>query len=106
MKAGTAQKLVLNALSTATMIRLGKVYANLMVDVQPTNAKLRRRAIRILQEGANVDAQSARDALEATGYEVKPALVMLLADVDATEARRRLAAAEGSVRRAVMVNQG
>jgi N-acetylmuramic acid 6-phosphate etherase len=100
MKAGTAQKMVLNMLSTATMIRLGKVYGNLMVDVQPTNAKLRRRAVRILQEAAGADPQAAQAALEATGYQVKPALVMLLAAVDADEARRRLSAADGFVRHA------
>jgi N-acetylmuramic acid 6-phosphate etherase len=104
MKAGTAQKMVLNMLSTATMIRLGKVYGNLMVDVQPTNAKLRARAVRILQEAAGADAVAARTALEATGYRVKPALVMLLTRVDATEAERRLAAAGGSVRRAVVLD--
>ncbi len=91
-------------LSTATMIRLGKVYGNLMVDVQPTNAKLRHRAVRILQEAADVDIETARRALDTTGYEVKPALVMLLADVEADEARRRLAAADGFVRRAVQTN--
>jgi N-acetylmuramic acid 6-phosphate etherase len=101
MKAGTAQKMVLNMLSTATMIRLGKVYGNLMVDVRPTNAKLRRRAIHILQEAADADAETARRTLEATGYEVKPALVMLLADVDANQARHRLAIAGGFVRRAI-----
>jgi N-acetylmuramic acid 6-phosphate etherase len=101
MKAGTAQKMVLNMLSTAAMIRLGKVYGNLMVDVQPTNAKLQRRAVRILQEATGADAEAARQALEATGYEVKPALVMLLTQVDETEARRRLAAAQGLVRQAV-----
>jgi N-acetylmuramic acid 6-phosphate etherase len=101
MKAGTAQKMVLNMLSTATMIRLGKVYGNLMVDVQPTNAKLRRRAVRILQQAAGVDEASARRALEATGYEVKPALVMLLAGGDAGEARRRLADTDGFVRLAI-----
>jgi N-acetylmuramic acid 6-phosphate etherase len=101
MKAGTAQKMVLNMLSTATMIRLGKVYGNLMVDVRPTNAKLRRRAVRILQQAAGVDAEAAQAALEETGYEVKPALVMLLAGVDADEARRRLDGADGFVRHAV-----
>jgi N-acetylmuramic acid 6-phosphate etherase len=100
MKAGTAQKMILNMLSTATMIRLGKVYGNLMVDVQPTNAKLRRRALRIVQGAAAVDADAARAALEATGYQVKPALVMLLAGVDAKDARQRLARAGGFVRRA------
>ncbi len=101
MKAGTAQKMVLNMLSTATMIRLGKVYGNLMVDVRPTNDKLRRRAARILQQAASVDAETARAALEETGYEVKPALVMLLSGVDAGEARRRLDKAGGFVRRAI-----
>jgi N-acetylmuramic acid 6-phosphate etherase len=101
MKAGTAQKMVLNMLSTAAMVRLGKVYGNLMVDVQPTNAKLQHRAVRILQEATGADAEAARQALETTGYEVKPALVMLLAQVDEAEARRRLAAAQGFVRQAV-----
>lgn len=106
MKAGTAQKMVLNMLSTATMIRLGKVYGNLMVDVQPTNAKLRRRAVHILQEAAGADAESARRALDATGYEVKPALVMLLAGIDADQARHRLALADGFVRYAIQVDPG
>jgi N-acetylmuramic acid 6-phosphate etherase len=106
MKAGTAQKMILNMLSTATMIRLGKVYGNLMVDVQTSNDKLRRRAVRILQEAAHVDAETARRALDATGYEVKPALVMLLASVDADQARHRLAIAEGFVRRATDVEPG
>ena len=101
MKAGTAQKMVLNMLSTATMIRLGKVYGNLMVDVQPTNAKLRHRAVRILQEAAGADADTAQRALEATGYAVKPALVMLLVNVNVDQAQRRLAAAGGFVRHAV-----
>ena len=101
MKAGTAQKMVLNMLSTAAMIRLGKVYTNLMVDVQPTNAKLRHRAIHILQEAAGVDPETASLALNESGWEVKTALVMLLAGVDAAVARRRLAAAAGFVRRAV-----
>ena len=101
MKAGTAQKMVLNMLSTATMIRLGKVYGNLMVDVQPSNTKLRQRAVRILQEATGVDPAQVGRALEATGYEVKPALVMLLAGVEAGEARRRLERAKGFVRRAV-----
>jgi N-acetylmuramic acid 6-phosphate etherase len=101
MKAGTAQKMVLNMLSTAAMIQMGKVYGNLMVDVQPTNAKLRRRAARILQEASGADADAARAALDSAGYQVKPALVMLLAGVDAEEAERRLASSDGFVRRAV-----
>jgi N-acetylmuramic acid 6-phosphate etherase len=106
MKAGSAQKMILNMLSTATMIRMGKVYGNLMVDVRPTNAKLCRRAVRILQEAASVDAETARRTLNATGYEVKPALVMLLAGVDADQARHRLALAGGFVRRAIQDNPG
>jgi N-acetylmuramic acid 6-phosphate etherase len=101
MKAGTAQKLVLNLLSTASMIRLGKVYGNLMVDVQPTNAKLRKRAVRILQQATDADEPTAQAALEDTGYQVKPALVMLLAGIDANEALRRLASSGGFVRQAV-----
>jgi N-acetylmuramic acid 6-phosphate (MurNAc-6-P) etherase len=72
-----------------------------MVDVQPTNAKLRRRAMRILQEAASVDQDAAQAALNAAGYQVKTALVMLLAGVDVDEARRRLVGAQGFVRRAV-----
>jgi N-acetylmuramic acid 6-phosphate etherase len=72
-----------------------------MVDVQPSNAKLRRRAVRILQDATGAVAERARAALEATGYKVKPALVMLLSGVDAGEARRRLAAADGFVRQAI-----
>jgi N-acetylmuramic acid 6-phosphate etherase len=101
MKAGTAQKMILNMVSTATMIRLGKVYGNLMVDVQPTNAKLRRRAVRILQKAAGVDQETARRALHATDHEVKTALVMLLAGIDADQARQRLAVAGGFVCRAI-----
>lgn len=101
MKAGTAQKMVLNMLSTATMIRLGKVYCNLMVDVRPTNEKLRRRATHIVQEATGVDEDVARQTLESTGYEVKPAVVMLLTGCHLDEAQQRLNAAAGFVRRAI-----
>jgi N-acetylmuramic acid 6-phosphate etherase len=101
LKAGTAQKMVLNMLSTATMVRLGKVYGNLMVDVQPTNAKLRRRAARILQQAAAVEPEEAQRALERTGYEVKTALVMLLTGIGPEQARERLAAAKGFARGAI-----
>jgi len=100
MKAGTAQKMVLNMLSTASMVQLGKVYGNLMVDVRPTNAKLRRRAARILQEAAAVDPETARQALQATGYRVKPALVMLLTGASVESAQALLDQNNGSVRRA------
>jgi len=101
MKAGTAQKMVLNMLSTATMIKLGKVYSNLMVDVQPTNQKLRERAIRILGEAAGVSAEEARRLLELSSWQVKPALVMALTGLNVSEARRLLEDASGHVRRAL-----
>ena len=101
LKAGTVQKVVLNMLSTAVMARLGHVYGNLMVGVQPTNAKLRERAIRLLQEATGADAATARAWLEAAGWHVKTALVMGLAGVSADEARARLEAAGGHARRAI-----
>jgi N-acetylmuramic acid 6-phosphate etherase len=98
MKAGTAQKLVLNAFSTALMIRLGKVYSNLMVDVQTTNEKLRRRAVRLVAQAADVDDEVAIGALDAARGEVKTAIALLRLDVDAATARERLAAANGRLR--------
>lgn len=106
MKAGTAQKMVLNMLSTAAMIRLGKVYGNRMVDLRATNQKLRRRAVGIVQDIAGVDEPAAREALEASGYEVKPALVMLMAGVGLEQARRRLEQAGGQVRLALASQSG
>ena len=104
MKAGTAQKMVLNMLSTASMIRLGKVYGNLMVDVAATNAKLRRRAEHILEEVAGVTQEEAEAALEKTGYRAKPALVMLLAGVGAAKAEDLLTEAGGRVRAALALH--
>ena len=89
LKAGTAQKLVLNAFSTAVMIRLGRTWSNLMVDVVATNAKLRGRVLRILREASGADEAQARDALEQAGGELKPALLSMLAGVSAAAARRR-----------------
>ena len=100
MKAGTAQKLVLNTLSTTVMIQLGKTYGNLMVDVQPTNEKLRHRAVTIVARVTGLAVDEVRRLLEVTGYEVKTAIVMALAGVTADEARRRLAASGGHIRRA------
>jgi N-acetylmuramic acid 6-phosphate etherase len=97
MKAGTAQKLVLNAFSSTLMIRLGKVYSNLMVDVQATNDKLRDRAVRLVREATGVGATDARAALTQAG-EVKTAIVMLRLGVSAHEARQRLTAADGRLR--------
>jgi N-acetylmuramic acid 6-phosphate etherase len=100
MKAGTAQKLVLNTLSTSVMILLGKTYGNLMVDMQPLNAKLRRRAIQIVAAATGLSADEARVALEAAG-DAKTAIVMTLAGVDREEAHRRLEASAGHVREAI-----
>jgi N-acetylmuramic acid 6-phosphate etherase len=101
MKAGTAQKLALNMLSTGVMIRLGKTFGNLMVDVQPTNNKLRRRARRIVQEACGVELEAAERALAGAGGDVKVAIVATLAGIAPDEARRRLATAQGVVGRAL-----
>ena len=92
LKAGTAQKLVLNMISTATMVRLGKVYRNLMIDVQPTNAKLRDRAVRIVRDAASVSLDEAAQALAAAGS-VRIAIVMLRLGLDRAAAEARLSAA-------------
>ncbi len=101
MKAGTAQKLVLNMLTTATMVKLGKTYGNLMVDVQSTNAKLRERAVGIVRDAADVSDAAARSALDAAGGEVKTAIVASKLQIPASDARQRLAAAGGVVRAAL-----
>jgi N-acetylmuramic acid 6-phosphate etherase len=101
MKSGTAQKLVLNMLTTASMIRLGKTYGNLMVDVQPTNAKLRERSIRIVSEATGADEARARQALATSGDEVKTAIVSLLLGIPPEDARKRLGTTGGIVRAAV-----
>jgi N-acetylmuramic acid 6-phosphate etherase len=97
MKAGTATKLVLNMLSTAAMIRLGYVYGNLMVNVQPTNAKLKDRARRIVAAAAGVGQEEAARWLEAGGDSVRTAIVMARLGVDREEAERRLNASGGRI---------
>jgi N-acetylmuramic acid 6-phosphate etherase len=100
LKAGTAQKIVLNALSTLVMVRLGKTFGNLMVDVAPGNEKLRDRGRRIVEAATGASSADASAALAAADGSVKQAVVMLLADVSAEDAGRRLA--EGrSVREAL-----
>ena len=101
MKAGTAQKLVLNSISTTVMVLLGKTYGNLMVEVQPLNAKLRRRTLQIVTAVTGLGEEQARAALAAADNDLKTALVMTLAGVGADEARKRLGAAEGHVRAAL-----
>ncbi len=98
LKAATAQKLVLSALSTATMIRLGKVYDNLMVDVVATNAKLRARALRLVVQLADVEDADARTLLERASGSVKVAVVMSSRGLDAPAARAALAASGGFLR--------
>jgi N-acetylmuramic acid 6-phosphate etherase len=98
MKAGTAQKLVLNAYSSALMIRLGKVYGNLMIDVQATNAKLRRRAQRLVERASGAGPSDAVAALEAADGQVKVAVVTLRLGISAQEAAARLATADGHLR--------
>ena len=101
LKAGTSQKLVLNMLSTAAFTRLGKVYENVMVDLQGTNEKLKRRSRRIIRETAGVTEDEATELLSAAGGSVKVAVVMGMAKVSLEEARELLAAAKGNVRRAL-----
>jgi N-acetylmuramic acid 6-phosphate etherase len=101
MKAGTATKLVLNAITTGAMIRLGKVYGNLMVDVMATSDKLRDRGERIVMECAGTDRVRARAAIEAAGGSVKVAIVMARLGLSRQEAIRTLESAGGSIRRAI-----
>jgi N-acetylmuramic acid 6-phosphate etherase len=101
MKAGTAQKMVLNMLSTAAMVRGGRVYDNLMIDVAMTNEKLRRRAVRILEQASGKTALAAEHALRQSGHDLRTALVMLKTGATRDEARKRLAAARGDLRKAL-----
>jgi N-acetylmuramic acid 6-phosphate etherase len=101
MKSGTAQKLVLNMLTTTTMVRLGKVYENMMVDLQLTNRKLVERSKRIVMIATGADYQTAAAVLEQAGGHVKTALVMIRTGASAGEARARIARADGFVRRAI-----
>ncbi len=101
LKAGTAQKLVLNMLSTAAMVWLGKAYSNLMVEVRPSNRKLQARAERILMQAAGVPAAEAQDWLHRAEGNLKVAIVMASSRVDRREAVRLIAAAGGQVRGAI-----
>ena len=101
MKAGTAQKMVLNMLSSGAMTRLGYVYGNLMVNVTPRNSKLAARGVSILQQAASVSSDVASKALRSAGNSVPVALVMLQAEVSRQEAERALKLASGHVRRAI-----
>ena len=101
LKSGTAQKLILNMISTASMVRTGKAYQNLMVDVQQTNEKLHTRAENIVIAATGTEREKARECIDAAGGSVKTAIVMLLADCGAEEAQKRLDTAHGHVRDAI-----
>ena len=105
MKSGTCQKLVLNLLSTCVMIKMGKVYGNLMVDVKATNVKLVHRAVSIVRSSTGVDEKTARDALEACHWSCKTAIVMLLLGLNAEEAEQTLSQAEGRIAQAIAGRQ-
>ncbi len=101
MKAGTATKLILNMISTGTMVKLGKVYGNLMVDVRATNEKLKARAVRIVMAAANCTEEQAKTTLTEAKGSAKTAILMIVAGIDEAEATRRLAEVDGVLAKAV-----
>jgi N-acetylmuramic acid 6-phosphate etherase len=101
MKAGSAEKMILNMLSTGALTRLGYVYDNLMINLHPKNVKLRERAIAILERLTSVKREVAARALERSGHSVPVALVMLQCGTTGAEARRLLKAHKGNVRKAI-----
>jgi len=106
MKSGTAQKLVLNMLPTTAMVKLGKVYENMMVDLQLTNRKLVERAKRIVALATGVTYERAAEILEESGGHVKTAIVMAAAGISPGEARKRIAENGGTVRGAITMDTG
>lgn len=101
LKSGTAQKMVLNMLSTGAMVRIGKTYGNLMVDVKPTNEKLVQRAINIVVEVTGVEEKVAQQVLEEADYSVKDAIVMIADRLDKAAAEKKLNESDGFVRKAI-----
>lgn len=97
MKAGSAQKMVLNMFSTGIMVKVGNIYQNLMVNVQPTNEKLMQRATNIIKEAAEIEESQAKEYLEAAQLEVAPAIVMAKAHVDFQKAKQLLADHDGRI---------
>lgn len=106
MKAATAQKMILNMITTASMIKMGKVYENLMVDLKVSNQKLKERAKNIVSTITEVSVEKAKVVLEKTNYEVKPAIVMIKADVTFEEAKKYIQEADGFVREAIRLANG
>lgn len=101
LKSGTAQKLVLNMISTGAMVKFGKVYQNLMVDMKATNIKLVDRACRMVVEATGVTRDVAESVLKQTDFDVKPAILMVLTGLDAPAARAKLTAHQGFLRAAL-----
>ncbi len=101
LKAGTCQKIILNMISTASMIGIGKVYGNLMVDMKATNLKLVERAKRIVMESTDCDMETASHALEITEYSIKEAIVMILTGTTKEEASRRILENRGFIRKCI-----
>ena len=101
MKAGSAQKMVLNMLSTGAMARLGYIYGNLMINVDSKNQKLVQRGLAILEKAAGVDRQTATKALKAAKHQIPIALIMLKTGASRAEAQRKLKHAQGNVRKAI-----
>jgi N-acetylmuramic acid 6-phosphate etherase len=101
LKSGTAQKMVLNMISTISMVRLGKTFGNLMVDLQISNEKLQDRAVRIIEKATGATKKESTDALKASGHEVKVAILMLLLNIEPEAARERLLASSNRIREAL-----
>jgi len=101
LKAGTCQKIILNMISTASMVGIGKVYGNLMVDMKATNLKLIERAKRIVMESTGCDIETASETLEETGYDSKAAIVMILTGITKEEATIRIAENHGFIRKCI-----
>lgn len=99
MKAGTAQKLILNMLTTASMVKIGKVYKNYMIDVKPTNDKLKKRAVKITASIAEVDEQKAQEVLSANGYKIKHAILNLKYGLSEDKAERLIKENNGVLRK-------
>ena len=104
LKAGTAQKMVCNMLSTVTMVKLGKVYGNLMVDMKPTNEKLRQRAVHIVMQATGCAKEKAVKVLEETHGSSKVAIVCIFCNTDAEHAKELLDTGDGCVRKAIALN--
>jgi N-acetylmuramic acid 6-phosphate etherase len=101
LKSGTAQKMILNMISTISMVRLGKTFGNLMVDLQISNEKLQDRAVRIIEKATGASKLESTEALKASGHEVKVAILMLLLNIEPDAARERLHASSNRIREAL-----